>query len=552
MTKFAPFAEPGRPRSSHARRDFLRGTVAAGIMAAAGGLLPWRAPARADETPRTGGRLTVAADTEPRNLNPAIVASNGVFYVASKVIEPLAEMAEGGGLRPLLATSWEGSADGKTITFKLRPNVEWHDGKPLTSEDVAFSAIEVWKKLQNLGQALFRNLEAVDTPDAQTAIFRFAKPTPLQLIENALPAVTSVLPKHLYAGTDIAKNPHNETLVGTGPFRYAEHKPGEYYRLTRNPTYWDKGKPYLDEIVFRVLPDPGAITAALEAREIQLAAFSAVPLSDLARVGAIEGLTVVTRGYDGITYQITVEINHRRKELQDVRVRQALRHAIDSKFVVDTVFLGHAEAATGPIPATAKQFYTADVPTWPFDPAKANALLDEAGLKRGGDGVRFSVKLLPAPWFQETRQTGDYVRQALKAVGIDAQIVNNDPGAHIKAVYTDHAFDLAIGSPVYRNDPAISTTVLFQGGLPAGVPFTNQYGYDDPTMDKIIADALATIDPAARVELYKKFQHLAGEQQPLLNIADFTFTSVASAAVQNVGNNPRWATSSWADAWIKA
>jgi peptide/nickel transport system substrate-binding protein len=119
-------------------------------------------------------------------------------------------------------------------------------------------------------------------------------------------------------------------------------------------------------------------------------------------------------------------------------------------------------------------------------------------------------------------------------------------------VYTDHDFDLAIGSPVYRNDPAISTTVLFQGGLPAGVPFTNQYGYDDPAMNRIIADALETIDPAARVDLYKKFQRLAGEQQPLLNIADFTFTSVASTALQNVGNNPRWATSSWADTWIKA
>jgi peptide/nickel transport system substrate-binding protein len=547
MTRFLPFVAPRHP----SRRAFLRGTAAAGLVVA-GGAVRWPGSSRADETPKAGGRLTVAADTEPRNLNPAIVASNGVFYVASKVIEPLAEMADGGGLRPLLATGWEGSADGKTITFKLRPGVEWHDGKPFTSEDVAFSAIEVWKKLQNLGQALYRNLEAVDTPDATTAVFRFAKPTPLQLIENALPATTAVLPKHLYAGTDIAKNPHNETLVGTGPFRYAEHKPGEYYRLARNPTYWDKGKPYLDEIVFRVLPDPGAITAALEAKEIQLAAFSAVPLSDLGRIGAIPGLSVVTRGYDGITYQITVEINHRRKELADVRVRQALRHAIDSKFVVDTVFLGHAEAATGPVPATAKQFYTADVPTFPFDPAKANALLDEAGLKRGGDGTRFSVKLLPAPWFQETRQTGDYVRQALKAVGIDAELVNNDPGAHIKAVYTDHAFDLAIGSPVWRNDPAISTTILFQGGLPAGVPFSNQYGYDDPAMDKIIADALVTIDPAARVDLYKKFQQLAGQQQPLLNIADFTFTSVASTSVQNIGNNPRWATSSWSDTWIKA
>ncbi len=112
-----------------------------------------------------GGRLIVAADSEPKNLNPAIVASNGVFYIASKIIEPLAEASFNGkdGLEPRLATEWQGSDDGLSATFKLREGVTWHDGKPFTSADVAFSALSVWKPLQNLGRLVFANLEKVET-----------------------------------------------------------------------------------------------------------------------------------------------------------------------------------------------------------------------------------------------------------------------------------------------------------------------------------------------------------------------------------------------------
>ncbi|WP_425329993.1 ABC transporter substrate-binding protein [Terrirubrum flagellatum] len=522
--------------------------------AEAGAMLAAATPfgALAQETPRRGGVLIVAADGEPRNINPAIVASNGVFFMASKVIEPLAEMKEGGGFAPRLATSWEGSADGKTITFKLRSGVTWHDGKPFTSADVAFSALEVWKKLQNFGRVLFKELEAVDTPDAQTAIFKFAKPTPLQLIENALPALTSVLPKHVYEGSDIATNPANVKLVGTGPFKFAEYKPGEYYRLERNPNYWDEGKPWLDGIIFRVMPDRGAIAAATEANQIQLSAFSAVPLADLARIAKVPGVKVIADGYDGVTYQLIVEINNQKKELSDPRVRRAIAHAIDRTFVTDTIFLGTAKASNGPIPLFDRVMNDPQLAAPRFDVARANALLDEAGYPRASGGVRFSLKLLPAPWFEQTRQFGDYLRQALRAVGIDAQIVNNDPAGHTKAVYTDRAYDLAIGSPVYRNDPAISTTVLYQSGIPAGVPFANQYNYKSDEMDGVIAKAASEIDPAKRAALYRDFQQIANRDLPIIHVAEWTFITVARDSVRNVGNNPRWATSHWADAWLAA
>ncbi len=524
------------------RRRFLAGTAAAG---AAAHLRPAFAAG-------PSGTLVVAADTEPRNLNPAIVASNGVFYVASKVVEPLAEMAYGGdGLAPRLATAWAGTPDGRSIRFTLREGVAWHDGKPFSSADVAFSALQVWKPLQNLGREVFKNLEAVETPDARTAIFRFSRPTPSQLIRNALPALTAVLPRHLYEGTDIMANPANTKLVGTGPFRFGEHRPGEYYRLERNPAYWETGRPGLDGIVYRVLPDRAAVAAALEADQIQLAAFSAVPLADLARIGKVPHIRVIPEGYEGITYQLTVEINHRRKELADVRVRRAIAHAIDRQFVVDTIFLGYAKTSTGPIPRFDTQFYDPNVAATPFDPKKANAILDEAGYSRGANGTRFQLRLLPAPWFEQTRQFGDYLRQALRTVGIDAQIVNNDAAAHTKAVYTDHAFDLAVGSPVYRNDPAISTTILYQGGLPAGVPFSNQYGYDSAAMNDIIAQAAVATDDNERIRLYRAFQALAAEDLPLIPVAEFTFITVARDSVLNVANNPRWATSHWADTALR-
>jgi peptide/nickel transport system substrate-binding protein len=502
----------------------------------------------------SGGRLIVAADSEPKNLNPAIVASNGVFFVASKVIEPLAEASFDGkdGLSPRLATSWEGSSDGLSVTFKLREGVKWHDGQPFTSADVAFSALNLWKPLQNLGRLVFANLSSVETPDDYTAIFRFSKPTPFQLIRNALPVVSSVVAKHIFEGTDIAANPANNKLVGTGPFTFAEHKPGEYYRLARNPDYWEKGQPKLDEIVYRVLPDRAAAGSALEAEEIHLAAFSAVPLADLERISKVDGIKVISKGYEALTYQLVVEINHRRKELADLKVRQAIAHAIDKKFVVDTVFLGHAAASTGPVPKNAPEFYSADVPVYDFDVAKANTLLDEAGYKKDADGKRFSLKLRPAPYFNETKQFGDYLRQALAAVGIDAVLVNADPAAHLKAVYTDHDFDLAVGPPVFRGDPAISTTILVQSGTPDGVPFSNQGGYANPDLDQIIKQAAETVDTAARTELYRSFQKQVAADLPLINVAEWGFITVARDKVLNVANNPRWAVSNWGDTALQS
>src|SRR5690606_28623611 len=192
----------------------------------------------------------------------------------------------------------------------------------------------------------------------------------------------------------------------------------------------------------------------------------------------VPGIKVIPEGYEDLTYQLGVEIKHRREELSKVDVGRAIAHAIDKQYVVDTIFLRHATAAAGLFPQKAAEFFNQEVPQYEFDGAKANELIDAAGYPRGDNGVRFSLKLLPAPYFNETRQFGDCLRQALAEMGIDAQLVNNDSAAHQKAVYTDHDFDLAIAPPVFRNDPAISTTILVRSGAPEGTSFSNQGGYE--------------------------------------------------------------------------
>ena len=243
---------------------------------------------------------------------------------------------------------------------------------------------------------------------------------------------------------------------------------------------------------------------------------------------------MIADGYDGITYQLIVEINNRRKELADPRVRRAIAHAIDRTSWSTRSSSATRRPSNGPVPRFDKAINDADVAGRASTSRRANALLDEAGYPRGAGGMRFSLRLLPAPWFEQTRQFGDYLRQALRAVGIDAQIVNNDAAAHTKAVYTDHAFDLAVGSPVYRNDPAISTTVLYQGGLPAGVPFANQYGYKSDEMDGLIAKARVDHRSGERVALYKDFQQIANRDLPIIHVAEWTFITVARDNVRNV------------------
>src|SRR5690606_19363866 len=132
-----------------------------------------------------------------------------------------------GKVVPQLATSWEATPDGKTVTFRLREGVKWHDGKPFTSADVQYNALELWKKHLNFATGLQQNLEAVDTPDAHTAVFHYSRPIPLDLLLRALADLGYVVPRHVFEGTNVLENPANTAPIGTGPFRFVEYQRGQ-------------------------------------------------------------------------------------------------------------------------------------------------------------------------------------------------------------------------------------------------------------------------------------------------------------------------------------
>ncbi|MGQ3032016.1 MAG: ABC transporter substrate-binding protein, partial [Ferrovibrionaceae bacterium] len=214
------------------RRDLLRGASALGLAAAMPGI------AGAADAPKPGGVLTVHLPTEQRILNPALRASTGVYVITSKIIEALVDLGPDGRPVGVLASEWEATPDGRTVTFKLREGVKWHDGKPFTAADVQFTAMELWKKQLNYGTQLQQHLEAVDTPDPQTAIFRYARPMPLNLLLRALCDLGYVVPRHLYEGTNVLENPANTAPIGTGPFRFVQYERGQFVIAEKNPNYW--------------------------------------------------------------------------------------------------------------------------------------------------------------------------------------------------------------------------------------------------------------------------------------------------------------------------
>lgn len=524
-----------------------RRTLLASVSAAAAASALPALSFAADPAPTKGGVMTVQLGAEQRVLNPAMRASTSVFIVTGKIVEALVDLGADGSIVPVLATAWSSTPDGKAITFKLRQGVTWHDGKPFTAADVQYCAMELWKKQQNYGTQLHLYLDSVATPDPYTAVFNYSRPMPLDLMLRAMVDLGYVVPRHVYEGTTALDNPANTAPIGTGPFKFVEYQRGQYIVAERYADYWRKGFPYVDRIVWRFIKDKSAAAAALETEQVLLSSYNQLSLADMDRLSKDPRFIVSSRGNEGNIFNNTVEFNHRRKELADVRVRRAIAHAVDVEFFIENFLYGAGKRATGPIPMASKEFYPGGEFPYPFDRKKAEALLDEAGYKRGPDGNRFTLRMVPVQNAEDVPLFGTFIQQCLAEVGIKVELVQLDNAGALATIYKDWNFDLATGWHQYRGDPAISTTVWFRSGSPKGAPWTNQFGWQSDKIDALIDKAASEVEPVKRKALYAEFATEINQELPVWFAIERQFTSVASKKLKNHHNTPRWPSSSWYD-----
>ncbi|WP_425995045.1 ABC transporter substrate-binding protein [Afipia sp. DC4300-2b1] len=488
--------------------------------------------ASAGDAPKQGGTLTTIVQPEPVTLTPAANTAQPTQYVAANIFDGLVYYDLDLKPQPSLAQSWTVAPDGLTITFNLRKGVKWHDGKPFSSADVKWSLENVWKTIHPRNRAIFENVANVDTPDEATVILRLSKPSlPILSVINGVGA--PILPKHLYEGTDILNNPYNNKPVGTGAFVFKEWKKGEYVLLERNPDYWEPKKPYLDKIVFKVIPDAAARAAAIEKGEVQYAAFNPVPFRDVERLAKLPAIKVETGGYDWLSPVLYFDLNVENTYLKDVRVRQAIAHAVDKDALAKVVWYGYGKPAASAVPSTLTSFHDATVPKYPFDLKKAEALLDEAGFKRGADGVRFTLNHDFLPYGDDYKRTGEYLKQALKRVGIEVNIRSQDTAAFIKRVYADRDFDISSSWNGAFPDPQIGIVrEYWSGWLGTKTPWTNGSGYRNAEVDGLIQAAAIEGNPAKRVEGFKRFQQIVQRDVPTLPLLELRFFTLYSASLR--------------------
>ena len=471
-------------------------------------------PGPADaQAPKKGGRVVIVSAQEPRTLMPHMDLLTLSREVQRLTFDGLLTIDEKGEYVPRLAaevpTVENGgvSADARTYTFKLRRGVKWQDGTPFTSADVEFT----WKvitdpKLPVPSRVVWADVSRVELPDAHTVRFHFDKPN-LVFLGTVASDRGYIVPKHLLEGKDIANSEFNRKPVGTGPFVVKEWVSGSHVQLSRNPDYWEAGKPSLDEVLVRIIPGTAAQRAVLQRQEADLLLH--VPTADVAFVkGLADYHLVAAPSYAWWHFWL----NNEDPILQDRRVRQALTLGLDKAAITSSVMAGLVSPLHAVLPP-AHWTHNPSVRVYAFDPARAAQLLEEAGWKAGPGGIRqkdgrpLALEALNIAGEAERLQVVQIVQAGWRQLGIDAKIRNID-GPAFPPTMSKGEFQVAYGWFGEEQEPVFN---LWLG--------TNWQRYKNDQGLDLLRQTLTTPSRAKRIELVRAFQGQAAEDVPTLPLA---------------------------------
>lgn len=450
-----------------------------------------------------GGTLNAIVQPEPPILMLGLNQQGPTQFVAGKIYQSLLTYDAQLKPQPSLAKSWKIAPDGLTYVFELQSGVKWHDGKPFSAADVVFSVDKFLREVHPRGRLIINKyIESVKALNESTVEFKlkesFSPFMSIFVVDN-MPMV----PKHVYEGTDFRNNPANQTPIGTGPFKFKEWKKGSHIVLVRNPDYWKKGLPYLDEIVFRVIPDAASRAVAFEKGDVQLLRGGDVDNVDVKRIKALPNVEMTTKGWEMYAPMAFMVMNQRKAPFNNLKVRQAVMHAINRKFIVDHIFFGMGKVATGPIASTTL-FYDKNVPQYDFNLKKARALVQESGVNVGAT----PIKILAFPYGSAWDRLGEYTKQSLEQIGFKVELDPVDAGGWAKRT-GDFDFDLTFNFTYQYGDPALGVARHFLStNAVKGSPFVNNQGYNNPKVDELFSTAAASRLPELRQKLYSEAQKI--------------------------------------------
>jgi peptide/nickel transport system substrate-binding protein len=476
----------------------------------------------------------------PNNFSPINTSSTYGFYPIHFMFQGMLEARlENNQVKyfPALASKWDVGADRQTYTFTIHPKAAWHDGKPVTSDDVLFTLMTISDpRTQTNRGAEIAAIAGVDAggkraPGAQLG-FRIISPKefevktkvpvdPIGFLEH-IGANIYILPKHILGNVppdQLDRHPFFlAPTVGNGPFKFVQYKTDQYIEFVANENY-HLGAPNVRRVFIRIIP-PTTMVAQLERADMDMTAgagIGVIPIEDWDRVKTLPNIRTVT--FPGTNYQYMLA-NFQKPYLQDKRVRRAFAYAINRQLIVNQLIKGEAALAEGPIPPS-NPYYNKNVKPYPFDTARARSLLQEAGW----DFNR--TLLLRVPVGNTLRErSADIIRENLLAAGVKVDIQKSDFPTHMASLYNAN-YDLALlgwGGPT---DPDVSSQYRTGGQY-------NLSYHSIPQMDQLLDEGLRTADPAKRRQIYNQFQELFADELPVVVLYYENVRNAIAKRMQNV------------------
>ena len=450
--------------------------------------------------------ISIGMVLEPPNLDPTAGAAAAIDEVVyANIFEGLTRFGPDGAVNPGLAATWDISEDGTVYTFALRPGVTFHDGTTLTADDVVFTLDRARAEgSTNAQPGLFANIVSAEAVDELTLRVTLDGPDGAFLFDMAWGDAVIVAPESAESN---ATNP-----IGTGPFRFANRIEGDRIELVRNDAYWGEAVA-LEAATFRFISDPNAAFAAMMAGDVD--AFPNFPAPEtLAQFAADPRFSVIVGSTEGETI---LAMNNGQAPLDDIRIRQAIAHAINRQDIIDGAMFGYG-TPIGTHFAPHNPNYVDLTGLSAYDPDAARALLAEAA--PAGLSLRLA---LPPPAY--ARRGGEIIAAQLREVGIQTEITNLEWAQWLEQVFRGRDFDLTI----------VSHTEPMDIGIYARPDYYFQYAR--PEFVALNETLATTSDPAARAALMVQMQEMIAGDYVNGFLFQLAKTGVANAKIEGLWEN---------------